>query len=69
MYIAINNRYSINRWKITVILHRAMEAASSASAEPLNRDHIRGNPFCFLIVEYAHWSTARCPNSYRLDFW
>ena len=47
MYIAIYNRYSTNRRKIAVTLHRATEVASSASAQPLNRDHNRGNPFKF----------------------
>ena len=49
MYITINNRYSTIRWKITVTLHRAMETASSASAQPLNRDYDRGIRSGFLI--------------------
>ena len=44
MYI---DRYSTNRPKIDVTLHRATEAVSLASEQPLNRDHIRDNPFRF----------------------
>lgn len=51
MYIAIYNRYSTNRLKIAVTLHRTTEAASSASERPLVRDRPEAFYFRFFLLE------------------
>lgn len=50
MYIAIYNRYSTNRLKIAVTLHRATEANSSASESPLVRDRAEAFYFRFFLL-------------------
>lgn len=62
MYIAIYNRYSpVSSIVPSEIFTLDIRTVSEQTAsEAIHSD--------FLIGECAHWSTARCPNSYRLDF-
>lgn len=50
MYTPIYNGYSTNRLEIAVTLHRATEAASSASERALVRDRTKAFYFRFFLL-------------------